>query len=209
MAKCVARRAQQAGHQRRHLIEPAFTGNERVERGVAQKSQRQLHASASIPAWPLGDGDASDLRRRDREPFRVKRPAERERHDPIAIPAQLYDSGFDSRHCQRKLQPLGRAAGVNDQVRLVANLLGQAEADAESQRRASATGVDVHQLHFAAGDARRKPRGKAPHGPSPYDHDAIAQVGSAVPKAVERSLEVGREHGPLGRDVCRQQVDGG
>ena len=97
MAQRVARAGGELRHHLRQRLERALAGNQHVERRIGQQRQRELHPPPRIPARALRRGDAADLRRLERQPPRVKRLAERQRHRLVAVPAHLDDRRLERR----------------------------------------------------------------------------------------------------------------
>src|SRR2546428_12236783 len=77
MAQRVARLVRQLRHHVGQRVELALAGNQRVDDGVGEQRQRELHPAPRVPARPLGRRDSADLRRCDRQTPRMIRRAER------------------------------------------------------------------------------------------------------------------------------------
>src|ERR1051326_4081249 len=100
----IARRRGQLRHDARQLLERALARDQRVEPFVAQRIDRHSHPAFRVAARAMRRRHGADLRRRDRQPPRVKRGAERHGDHMIAVPARFDDRRFEAGDPQRELE---------------------------------------------------------------------------------------------------------
>ena len=184
---------------------------ERDRRAPAARRARIARASsiAASSRWrcvnvgAVRGRDLADLARDELQPAAVERAAERHRHRPGAVPAQLHDGRLVAGDVERGRKPGRRGAGVKHEVAIGRRRVGRRE----RQRRAPAANsrarrIDVDQRHLGARrSARRETPTSAPTTPAPTTAMRPDGPGARVPDGVERRLHVGGEHRALQRHV--------
>ena len=143
--------------------------------GSRSRSSASASRSAVVRRPPRAGDDGSDLARADGEAAGVERPAQRELHLGVAVPAEIDDGALGREQVERPLQPGRRRAGVHDQVAAVGGVGGQREVDAERGRDAGPAGIDVHErdLH-APGIGQQSGDAAADHAGAD-DRDPVAE----------------------------------
>src|SRR5262249_24439037 len=149
------------------------------------------------------------LRRLERQPSRVKRAAEGRAHRSVAVPTGLDNRRFETGHVERDSQAVGRAARVEDEVRVARRAGGWGKRRAACAGDPCAMDVAIDQLDLTTRNPGGEPRYQTPHRAAADDGDAIAGLRLTIPEDVDRGFEVGRQHGTLWRHLRRQRMHGG
>ena len=90
---------------------------------------------------------------------------------------------------------------------LTAKPTPEQEAEEKAIRDRGTRRLHVDESDLRARDASGEPRDETTDHASANDHNAVAEAGGGIPQAVDRGLEVRRQHRPFGRNPLRQRVD--
>ena len=141
--------------------------------------------------------DLADLAGNDLQAAAVERAAERHRHRPRAVPAQLDDGRLVAGDVERGGKSLRRGAGVKDEIAIGRRRVGRGEVQAQRPGQVVARRIDVDERHLRAFDrarreirpARRPRRRRPPRcartGPAPRPtwHSARSRRWRPAPRA--------------------------
>ena len=136
----------------------------------------------------------------------MKRAAERQGDGLVSKPAQLDDCRLDARELKGELETRGRAARVNDEVRVARRHCRLGEPNAHGTGHLGAAGIDIHEFDIASWDSRGEPGRETPHRARPNHRDTIAHMRSGVPHPIERRLEIRGQHGAARWNSVRHDV---
>ena len=152
--------------------------------------------------------DLADLARNDLQAAAVERAAERHRHGPRAVPAQLHDGRLVAGDVERGGKSRGRGAGVKDEIAIGRRGVGRRELQAERPGQLLARRIDVDERHLRAFDPRaEKSDQRADHARA--DHrDAPGRTRRGVPGRIERGLHIGGQHRARQRNVAGHRHHG-
>ena len=126
----------------------------------------------------------------------------------VTIPAHFQHSRLVSGQFERRAQPIGRAAGVNDEIAIGLCASGLCETNPELRCQFRAAGVDVDQRNVRTGDPPAQIGHKGADHAGPDHGDAVGRSRRGVPDAVERGLHIGGQHRAERRHILRKHHGG-
>src|SRR5437868_3013459 len=106
----------------RQISEGNLWGKQYVEARISEQAQGGGETAMVAPARTMRRRNASDLTGYQPKAAAVKRATKRRAHHLIAIPAHFKHGCFVSSQIQCGVKPVGRAAGMHDEVAIALRL---------------------------------------------------------------------------------------
>jgi hypothetical protein len=107
---------------------------QRVEPRILEQSDCRGKTATVRPSWPVRWRDLSDLARDESQPTAVEGAPEHGSHGRIAIPAHFKHGCLIASQLNGRPQPIGGAAGMNDEVAVVSRFNWPCETNPERFR---------------------------------------------------------------------------